>query len=340
MKFSTVLLGPGSFRLVLAGFVVIDHVSRVALGHTAVYLFFVLSGFWICVMWNKRYSIHKNSYLVFIISRLWRLLPVFILCNAITWALLLYRHKMIFGAGQQFHVIFSSIFILGYNSIKYKPIVPAWSLDIETQFYLIAPLLIFLMRKSIWVLLVCGAISLVSAFWLKTSALPPYLFFFALGVVCATIDWRPGKIFGLASLFGSALVFMALLASHQRGLLLTPTHGGMLAAYNEQAQDFFALTLFPFAIFTTSQKGAAFDSVFADLSYIVYMLHWAIIKAMVIPVQGGMPKRFMALAAALVVIGVLSLLIWKYFDRPINELRGSWVRRQERLPLVSKAGTG
>jgi peptidoglycan/LPS O-acetylase OafA/YrhL len=323
----------------LATLVLAAHVSRVSLGHTAVYLFFILSGFWICVMWDKRYSIHKYPYAVFIVSRLWRLLPVFILCNAITWTLLLYRHKSIFGTDQQFHLVFSSVFILGYNSLKLKPIVPAWSLDIETQFYLIAPLLVVLMRRRVWVLLLCGAISLLSTFWLRTSTLPPYLFFFALGVASASFVWRPGKGVGVASLFGSGLLFIVVLASHQRGILLSSTHGGIMAAYNEQAQVFFALTLFPFAIYTTSRNGEAFDGVFADLSYIVYMLHWAIIQAMVIPVQGALPKRFMALVSSIVVIGVLSMLIWKYFDHPINELRANWVRKQKRSDGKPRSAT-
>ena len=77
------LSGPGAFRLILASLVFVHHTSRLAIGPAAVYLFFCLSGFWIYRMWNGRYSKTVNPYLTYLISRLWRLLPTFLLVSGL-----------------------------------------------------------------------------------------------------------------------------------------------------------------------------------------------------------------------------------------------------------------
>ena len=48
-----VICSPGTFRLLLALLVVLDHFTGIMVGRAAVYLFFVLSGFWIHRMWTE-----------------------------------------------------------------------------------------------------------------------------------------------------------------------------------------------------------------------------------------------------------------------------------------------
>ena len=51
------MISPGLFRLLLAFLVVIFHTtSFIPLGNYAVYVFFVLSGFWIFKMYNDKYK--------------------------------------------------------------------------------------------------------------------------------------------------------------------------------------------------------------------------------------------------------------------------------------------
>src|ERR1700744_3480377 len=85
------MLKPGLTRFILALLVVLYHVSRYAfLGRFAVCSFFILSGYWITLMFNNKYLKKAKPLKVFYTSRLWRLLPVFYtfsILGIIVWAL-------------------------------------------------------------------------------------------------------------------------------------------------------------------------------------------------------------------------------------------------------------
>src|SRR5215469_4872256 len=132
--------GPGVFRLSLALLVFLNHTSRVDLGFSAVLIFFLLSGYWIFSMWTTRYSKARQPYATFFVSRMWRLLPAFLLCSAIAWSLAILNDEVP-PLGNWLYQLVPNLIIIGYG-LDWQPNVPAWSLDIEVQFYLIAPLLI------------------------------------------------------------------------------------------------------------------------------------------------------------------------------------------------------
>src|ERR1700721_2634089 len=76
--------GPGLFRLFLASVVVLHHSFPLKLGSWAVYVFFILSGYWICRLWRQQYVQTQSPLLTFMVSRWWRLTPVFLLCTLIS----------------------------------------------------------------------------------------------------------------------------------------------------------------------------------------------------------------------------------------------------------------
>jgi peptidoglycan/LPS O-acetylase OafA/YrhL len=78
------LIGPGLLRLFLALVVFVDHASRLALGPAAVKVFFCLSGFWIYRIWTERYVRCRDPYITYVISRVWRVIPTFLLIVLIT----------------------------------------------------------------------------------------------------------------------------------------------------------------------------------------------------------------------------------------------------------------
>ena len=83
----------------------------------------------------------------------------------------------------------------------------------------------------------------------------------------------------------------------------------------------------PWAIYTTTQKGTNLDELYGDLSFIVYLLHWPILK--VINTNAGSSiQRVFAIGEALSVILILSVVIRQGFDHPINKLRSAWVARR------------
>ena len=168
---------PGAFRMALALSVFLHHTTSYNIGMSAVLIFFVLSGYWVTKMWAATYSKTRSPYLTFVISRFWRIVPVFALCSGVTWALLYWRGETPAHIGGLARQIFSNLFILGYNALPYQANVPGWSLDMEMQFYLIAPLVIFLISKSIHVLAIFVLTTVLSQWLGGAATVAPFIIF-------------------------------------------------------------------------------------------------------------------------------------------------------------------
>lgn len=335
------MTGPGLFRLFLALLVFMYHITPFAVGPCAVYIFFCLSGYWIHRMYTGRYSATRRPYLTYLVSRAWRLLPTFWLITLVTLSyiyfgqLLQIHYKAVLSA----HFVAANILIIGYYTLHLKPIVPAWSLDIEMQYYLIAPLIALLLTRvkmrARWTVLAAVAISAAAAYWGCPIPVCYYLVFFVIGAGAASGNWRPSGRFALALLAACALLIACCLASPWRGLLLAGSHPGPLAIYVQQTNVAIAVFAIPYAIYTTRQKESEADAMFGDLSYIVYLLHWVGVLWLTNHPGGWLHKSVYASVAVFAVAG-FSFLIWKYFDRPVNRLRSRWVRAR----IVAAAATG
>jgi peptidoglycan/LPS O-acetylase OafA/YrhL len=334
------LTGPGLFRLFLALVVFVHHITRFAVGTSAVLIFFCLSGFWIYKMYLGRYSATRQPYLTYIVSRAWRLLPTFWLITVISILFLHFEGTLAssWSGANPVHFILSNLFIVGYNTLPMPPVGPAWSLDIEMQFYLIAPFIaLFLARKmvpAVWVLLTVGLISLVSALLNNPVSLISYLAFFVLGMTAASTAWQPSFKLALASLGAGAVVIIGCMASPWRGILMSGGHLGPLAIYTPHANVVLALFAAPYAIYTTRQKGFSADGMFADLSYVIYLLHW--IGAQLIRThEGSISHKLVFVVEIWIAVIGLSLLIWKFYDHPINRMRSRWVNRRMKVAVAA-----
>ncbi|MBI1980837.1 MAG: acyltransferase [Methylocystis sp.] len=315
---------PGALRLTLAFAVFLHHTTSFNLGMSAVLIFFVLSGYWVAAMWNKTYSKTTSAYFTYLVSRVWRIAPVFALCSAIAWALLFWRGEAPEAVGGLMRQLFSNIMILGYNSLPFQANIPGWSLDMELQFYLIAPAIIFLVSKNIHLLLLCLLIS-ASAPWLGGSAtVAPFLLFFGIGVAAASHELKPSRAFAYRSLFVTLAVLVLCLALLAKELYVGGAQGAMALAFSSKTNLLIAATMTPWALYTTQQSSGAKDRMFGELSYIFYLLHWSVIGALKTG-EGSYLDRALLCSEALVIIFVASYLIWRLFDRPINKLRASWV---------------
>lgn len=331
------IASPGALRMALAFAVFIHHTTKFNLGMSAVLIFFVLSGYWVATMWSKTYSRTTWSYFTFLVSRVWRLAPVFALSSGVAWGLLWWRGVAPENAGGLVRQLFSNVFILGYNSLSYQANVPGWSLDMELQFYLVAPLIVFLVSRNIYALLVCVALSLLAPRLGGSATVLPFLYFFGVGVAAATHDLKPSR--GLA--YASLAVTLALLALYSARFLVNfvtgPTETELLA-FTDKGNLLIAVLMTPWAIYTTKQKSGSTDRMFGDLSYIFYLLHWSVIGAIGTG-EGSYADRFVLCAEAVVVIFVASWLIWLLFDRPIGRLRAAWVDRRRITANTRAAGT-
>jgi peptidoglycan/LPS O-acetylase OafA/YrhL len=331
--------GPGIFRLFLALMVFVDHTTRFSVGKSAVYIFFCLSGYWIYRMYMEKYSTTRHPYLTYAVSRNWRLLPTYWLVTLLTLFYLYLRGTLMsyWNGSSHVHLILSSIFIFGYQALGKKPIGPAWSLDPEMQFYVIAPLLaILVLRRKVpaaWILLAVAAFSLASYLFQSPFLLMDYILYFSIGMAAASVNWRPSGKLALFSFGGTVLLVACLAATPWRGVILVGAHPGPLAIYTPYANVAITLLMVPYAIFTTGHRGFAADGMFADLSYIVYLLHST--GAMLLAAHlGNAIHRLTCMLIAWVVVLAASYAIWKFFDHPINRMRARWVNKRKRATTV------
>lgn len=234
----TFSFGPGSFRLLLALIVVIHHVSRVSLGELAVYAFFNLSGFWMARVYRDKYQILNGGYKTFMTARLFRLLPLFLVGNIFAMVIeSLSGRTLVFDLLNSFTWIdkvgflFSNIGILGYNLQRHLFLVPAWSLDVEMQFYLLVPLFILLANQY----RIVGALSLIGIVYIckdnfAAKTILGFAIFFYAGMLAAIVNWKPSATLAKAS---AVLVVSALAAA-----LLLPEHLSVLLGGARQSEGF------------------------------------------------------------------------------------------------------
>ncbi len=318
---------PGAFRFILAAMVFLHHTTSFNLGMSSVMVFFVLSGYWVAVMWSETYSKTNAAYLTYLVSRVWRLAPVFALCSLISWGLFCLRSGAPELIGSLSHHIFSNIMILGYNSLPFQANIPGWSLDMEMQFYLIAPFLIFFISKNMYVALPFAFGSLFAQKLGGAGTVAPFLYFFAIGVVAARHRLIPGRKLAYGSLFATLALLTLCGLVFTKKLMFGEAHEGTLLAFNTSSNLLVTMLIIPWALYTTQQKGGKQDRMFGDLSYIFYLLHWSVLGAMHTG-DGSYGDRLLLCSEAFVLIFAASYAIWFLFDHPINLSRSAWVARQ------------
>jgi peptidoglycan/LPS O-acetylase OafA/YrhL len=323
---------PGAFRFALAFAVFLHHTTNFNLGMSAVLIFFVLSGYWVAAMWSQTYSKTTSSYFTYLVSRVWRITPVFALCSAIAWTLLVARGAVPQLSGGVLHQLFSNVLILGYNSLPFQANTPGWSLDMEMQFYLVAPLVIFLISKNIIVLLICALGSLFVQRLGGAATVAPFLYFFAIGVASARHDLKPSRRLAYGSLYATLAVLTLCALLLAKNIIVDGAHDAPMA-FSSTSNALIALIMTPWALYTVRQMGGSKDRMFGDLSYIFYLLHWSVLGALKTG-EGTYPERIVLCSEALLLVIAASYLIWRFFDRPINRLRAEWVSGRRLLPRL------
>jgi peptidoglycan/LPS O-acetylase OafA/YrhL len=162
-------------------------------GHSAVALFFVMSGFVLSFKYFQQKS--NPDYLPFLVQRGFRLYPVF-------WAVLLVTILCQITELPPLQSIFSEASLLVEPSTKLL-IFPAWSLFVEMKYSIIIPLLIVAMRQqAIYGLGFVGFLLLISQnFWGLHFVAGMYLAYYYPQILqIKLITWQKITLFVLGAL--------------------------------------------------------------------------------------------------------------------------------------------
>ncbi len=334
------LLSPGLFRLFLASAVVVSHLTRLEIGRPAVSVFFLLSGYWVARMFESKYAILQKPVVAFYISRFWRLFPVFAACQLLAMALYWRVPDLLLldGTRPDFAPlwVFRAFTILGTGSQPLM-IAPAWSLDVEMQFYLLLPISMSLLAlvprpKRAGAALVLGLLFLPLS-WnmrgLTTPFLPAHLSFFCFGIANADARWQPSRRLAFASIFGCAGAILAVLTvPATRALLLKFETPLPLDRYHALFTSFLALGIAPFVAYSVNLKSSSLDKHLGNFSYPFYLFHWLPFlwwRHHFGPLSFKADFGVMCAEIATMVGG--ALLIYWFIDRPCDAWRAAFVRR-------------
>jgi peptidoglycan/LPS O-acetylase OafA/YrhL len=357
MRLNALIAPPGLFRIALAYIVFVNHSLPIHLGSLAVYLFFMLSGYWVFHMWGREYAPTEAPYRNFIVSRFWRLMPVYYVALALFLLI-----DFVFPSGRigfqpdglwsTFHFYLSQLLILGYAPLPYaaKTMPPVWSLDIELQFYLAAPLVIWLLsncragslpRLALWFVALAGFAAFVVFFGnihAQSAFLPMYLVFFLIGSCSARYSWKPNPSLAVGGLAAALLLIAAcIVLPATRPLLIEGSFSGWLSGFNPDANIVLALLVAPYAMSTVSRsprKGsrlARLDRDLSNVTYEIYLLHPAALL-IVAHFVGDVSKYRQLPVIVLAWLGLFPVawLIYRTIDQPIDRLRTAYIRSRRR----------
>lgn len=142
----------GTYRLILALLVLVTHIGKVEVyGGIAVWGFFMLSGFLITGVLNRRYGFTKMGLVYFAWSRALRLYPAYWLSIALTWVALWMLASQInpliinnrLAVPSSLHDQLAGFFILGNTflglgraGLSLSP--SAWAIDVEMLLYIVS----------------------------------------------------------------------------------------------------------------------------------------------------------------------------------------------------------
>lgn len=303
---SILVVRPGAFRLLLALAVVASHVTGQEVGRIAVLLFFFLSGYWVTTLWAWKFR--EENLLIFYASRYLRIFPLYFFVVAVV-ALLSGRPLSI-----------PHYTLLGLATANDDLITVSWSLDIELQFYLALPAVLWLLRTGGPWRRFASIVAVTAVGWglfLQTGIMSAaqYMPAFALGAACCLYGWKPDQRSAHVSLAAFALTTAAIYAiPYTRSFV---DHSERDYASLDIFSFFWMLPLLPYVAYSVTLPSSRMDRQLGDISYPLYLVHVPIILWVRATWGAGDLVRILAVGAA--IIGALAL--YALIDRPLETRR-------------------
>jgi len=196
-------------------------VGVLGLGTVGVDLFFILSGFLIGgILLSSRSS--PQYYRTFYLRRFFRIIPIYYLWLTIFGLAMLAAKKWNVWGGPEFHTaapywayfIFIQNYFQGSTLIQFFWLRPLWSLAVEEQFYLLAPIVVRKLSPERLIKVLLGV--LVFSLFLRLFLSAVYGMDYNYWGIIASEDWMPCRADDLAL----GMIVAALWANPQSRLRL------------------------------------------------------------------------------------------------------------------------
>ena len=324
-------------------------------GTACVILFFIVSGFYMALILNEKY-LGRGSVLLFWGNRFFRLWPSYVIAVLLTIPLRpelpLEIFRQISDPASLLLVVFSNVTMFAYEIENLLCLAPSgalspcgragdapisdlfyigqgWSLGLELWFYLFAP---FFVRDRIRLLVVglAAAVFFMAVRRMGWDDVWIYLFFqsvalfFILGVASyhcgkALNKTRLGPAYRLAGLVILQMV-AALLVFPQALTLIVP----------EQHHNKFFVGLFSIFIpaWFAWSKDLAWDNAIGNLSYPVYVVHYALINWLV---EFGVVGKWFVFPVVVLTLAVAAAM-YILVEAPVDRWRQQRIRAAALLP--------
>lgn len=301
-------------------------------------LFFVLSGFLIVYMYYQAAAISSFNLIPYFTNRFARIYPVyFLLVSIAIW----YNHDLHPILLVKNYTLTHALFQKGKDIL----IQPSWSLTVEECFYLLAPLIMFLIRRFNYFvsfafgILLLGLALLVSLApvsflhtpeFVMTTTFFGYFFAFYAGAWLALriIDGekngtvkRKGMVFTLAGATGTILILAALAVIYHAGPPLNVT---ALVLVNNFMLPI-PVTILYFGLISEDTSLSKFLSakllgLLGRTSYSFYLVHMLLIDYVAVPFLlkyfNGQYNLFVI--TTFVITQMVALLLFVLYEEPLN----------------------
>lgn len=310
-------------------------------GYVGVTFFYILSGFIINYSFNRHIDGGKFDYKDFIVFRVCRLFPVHIL--SLLLVLSMFGYFLNFDAVNKWALLFNVSLLNAFIPdpkyyFSFNPV--SWSISCELFFYMAFCLLVKLRTSKLILLLVmiqaCNAYFIfnppieISNHWFFYINPVFRVCDFIIGMLLCRFflqtDFSPSKHTGTVMEAG-ALFFVALTV-----FISTNYIGNMNVRY-----DLLFIPCMTFLVMAFSFNAGSVSKILSnkflillgEASFAFYMLHWMIVSKLseiINPDVNDMSSLTGYIIAALVVSVVSSIVVFSFYEKPINTfIRKSWV---------------
>jgi peptidoglycan/LPS O-acetylase OafA/YrhL len=302
-------------------------------GHLGVPLFFTISGYILGMPFASQYlgNAGKVSLRNYFLRRITRLEPPYILAMTLLMISLVFlTHKIPVKEGLISYLC-SLLYIHGFLFPGEFPKINgvAWSLEIEVQFYIIAPLaawLIYRIRNAVSRRTVLCLFMLIFISWhhgldVSVRSLPDYFHWFLAGFLLADLKLNEYRIFQ-ASFPGSITGILLLIGFFAFD---TAVFKSALAAFGWECCQLAAVILLFHLVLQNGifrfLKWKSISSI-GGMCYSIYLLHYPVISLLgnfLLKFRLGMPPFVLAITGSLILlvaIGIISAAFFLLVERP------------------------